>query len=292
MATLAPLIVITGPTGSGKSDLAMRLAEKYGGEIICADSRTVYRGMDIGTAKPTFDDRARVPHHLVDVVDPGQIFTLHDFQTLARRAVDEIRSRGHIPFLVGGTGLYIDSVILDFELGPKGSPLERARLEKMSTHELKEMLEKHHILLPTNVLNKRHLIRAWEQRGINVRGKSAPDANTFVVAITTEKDVLNERIALRAQKMFDEGVLSEARNLGQKFGWDSEAMTGNIYPILKDVLDGTITKDEAVQLFITKDRQLAKRQLTWLRRHDYVKWLSLQGAEDYITAVLESPHAV
>ena len=291
MATLAPLIVITGPTGSGKSDLAVRLAEKYDGEIVCADSRTVYKGMDIGTAKPTVEDRRRVPHHLLDVVTPDTTFTLYDFQKLAKQTIDEIRSRDHVPFLVGGTGLYIDSVVLDFELGEAGDAAERARLEDMSVNELQEMLKKHHIQFPTNPLNKRHLIRAWEQKGINIRGKSKPSSDVYVVAITTDTNLLNERIERRADQMFSGGVLQEAKELGQKYGWNSEAMSGNIYPILKQVLDGTLTETEAKQLFVIKDRQLAKRQLTWLKRHNFVKWLDLASAEDYITAVLDGRSA-
>lgn len=284
---MAPLIVITGPTGSGKTGLAIELAERYGGEIICADSRTVYTDMDIGTAKPTAEERTRVPHHLLDVVEPGQSFTAADFKRLANEAVTDIRSRGKIPFLVGGTGLYIDAVVLDYEFGQPADDQKRAELEQYSLQELRSMLESQQILLPTNPLNKRHLIRALEIGGTSTSRKHKPDESTIVVAITTDKETLRTRIEKRAQQMFDIGVLGEARHLGETYGWDSEAMTGNIYPIMRKVLEGELTEQQAIDTFIISDMKLVKRQLTWLRRHDYVQWLTLEEANTYLSRILD-----
>ena len=284
---MAPLIVITGPTASGKTALALELAEHYNGEIICADSRTVYRSMDIGTAKPTQEEQARVAHHLLDVVNPDENFTLHDFQRLARQAIDDIRARGKVPFLVGGTGLYIDSVVLDFELGEAADPKQRQLLEEKSVNELQTMLKEQQIELPKNMLNKRHLVRALEQKGINSRGRREPIENAYVVAIATDMEILEERIRLRAVEMFQQGVLDEARNLGESYGWESEAMTGNIYPLLKEVVQGRMTEQEAINTFVIRDRQLAKRQITWLKRHDYIHWGSLQEAKEYLEGVLD-----
>ena len=283
---MAPLIVITGPTASGKTGLALELAERYNGEIICADSRTVYRGMDIGTAKPTVAEQQMVPHHLLDVADPDQVFTLYDFQQLARKAIKDIRARGKVPFLVGGTGLYIDSVVLDFELGEPANVKTREMFEQMSLQELQAMLKEQQIELPKNILNKRHLVRALEQRGINNRGKTHPSDDTYVVAIATDMQTLESRIRLRAEEMFRTGVLKEATTLAERFGWGSEAMTGNIYPILREVVEGQMTEAEAIEKFIIRDRQLAKRQITWLKRHNYVEWLSLPEARSYLEAVL------
>lgn len=285
---MAPLIVITGPTASGKSALALELAERYDGEIICADSRTVYVGMDIGTAKPTAVDQARVPHHLLDVVEPDKRFTAGEFQRLARAAIADVRARGKVPFLVGGAGLYIDSVVLNYTFDETDVDFEaRKQLEAKDATELQSMLKSHHVELPLNIKNKRHLIRAWELRGINRVRSEKPSDDTYVVSITTDMNTLEQRIRERAREMFRMGVVNEARRLGEKYSWDSEAMTSNIYPILKRVIDAELTEKEAIESIIIRDRQLVKRQLTWLKRHDYVHWLSIDDARKYLSGLLE-----
>ncbi len=282
-----PLIVITGPTASGKSALALDLAERYRCEIICADSRTVYQGMDIGTAKPTLADQARVPHHLLDVVAPDERFTAADFQRLAREAIAGIRARGNIPFVVGGTGLYIDGLVLGYSFGPSADTTERHELESLPVVELQMMLKEQQISLPHNRHNKRHLVRALEQGGVNHDRGDSPSKNCIVVAIATDKDELQRRIHERADDMFASGIIDEARVLAARYGWDHEALTGNIYPIIRRVVDGEISEDEAKVLFIIKDRQLVKKQLTWLRRHDYVRWLKIDDARYFIQDLLE-----
>lgn len=286
MATIDELlIVITGPTGSGKTGLAIELAEKYGGEIICADSRTVYTGMDIGTAKPTEEEQARVPHHLLDVVEPDERFTVHDFQTLARQAIVEIRTKGKIPFLVGGTGLYIDSVVLDYEFGYDDAEKRQALSEK-SVEELQTMIKNQHLTMPYNAQNKRHLVQVLAMSTHAPTAKQSPSLATHVVAIATEKANLEQRIITRAREMFASGVLDEARKLGEQYGWESEAMTGNIYPILRQVLESEITEEQAIEKCIIRDRQLAKRQITWLNRHSFVQWKTLAEARAYLEDVL------
>ncbi len=281
---MAPLIVITGPTASGKTGLALDLAERYGGEIICADSRTIYKGMDIGTAKPTAEEQARVPHHLLDVIEPGEAFTVKDFQMRANDAIKAIRSRGKIPFLVGGTGLYIDAVVLEYEWPEQAS--EREQYESLSNEQLIMMLKKQQIALPVNAANHRHLVSALVRAGTVGKSLSSPRENVNVVAIATDKKVLESRIRDRAGAMFKEGVIDETERLARRYGWDSEAMTSNIYPIIRRVIDGEITREQAIDLFVIKDRQLAKRQVTWLKRHDFVRWLPLEDAGPYIETIL------
>lgn len=284
---MAPLIVITGPTASGKTGLAIALAEKYGGEIVCADSRTIYRGMDIGTAKPTAEERARVPHHLLDAVEPGERYTVADFQRDASQAIADIRSRGKVPFLVGGTGLYVDAITLEYQWPEYRSDVAtQEALAEKSIDELQSMLKKQHIATPENSRNKRHLINALQRAGASGRALDQPRETTFVVAIATDRSVLEERIRVRATEMFETGVISEGVLLAEKFGWSSEAMTSNIYPITRRVIDGDISEQEAIELFVIKDRQLAKRQVTWLKRHAFVQWLSLDEAGPYIETIL------
>lgn len=282
------LIVITGPTASGKSALALDLAERYNGEIICADSRTVYRGMDIGTAKPTVEDQARVPHHLLDVVDPDERFTAADFQRLSRAALDDIRARGRIPFVVGGTGLYIDGLVLGYQFGPSADETIRRQLEDLTVEQLQTMLINQRISLPHNRDNKRYLVRALEQHGINTNRGEKPCENCIVVAIATEKDELERRIRQRADDMFAGGIVDEAVSLAARYGRNHEALTGNIYPIIHRLIDGEVSENEAKGLFIIKDRQLAKKQITWLKRHNFVKWHDVDSAYTYITSILES----
>lgn len=283
MSSKSPLIVITGPTASGKTGLAITLAERYGGEIICADSRTIYKCMDIGTAKPTADERARVPHHLLDVVNPAEKYTAADFQRDAHAAINDIRARGKIPFLVGGTGLYIDAVVREY-VWPRRD-MDNDSLLLKSVEELQSMINEQHKTMPVNLLNKRHLVNALVRLDEG-SARVEPDTTTHVVGITTEKETLHERILLRAREMFAHGVIDETRSLGERFGWDSEAMTGNIYPIVRRMIDGEITQQQAIDLFATRDRQLAKRQLSWLRRHGYVRWLSLDEARQHIETIL------
>lgn len=288
---MKPLVVITGPTASGKSALALELAERYDAEIICADSRTIYKGMDIGTAKPTAMERQRVRHHLLDVVEPGEQFSVADFQRLTREAITDIRARDKVPFMVGGTGLYIDSVVLDYTFTkPQNeitTSLYQNELETKAISELQEMIKKQHLKMPINLKNKRHLIGTLTRGSVGSFRRKTPISNSYVVSITTGKDVLNQRIIKRADEMFESGVLEEAKILGQKYGWQCEAMTCNIYPILHDVLDGKLTPEQAKQRFIVRDRQLVKRQLTWLKRHDFVHWLSVDDARIAIERLLE-----
>jgi len=285
-----PLIAIVGPTASGKTALAVELAEKYGGEIICADSRTVYRSMDIGTAKPTLDEKHRVPHWGLDLVDPGQTYTAAEFKDYTDQKIAEIRSRGHIPFLVGGTGLYVDAVLFDYEFGDSADPARRRELEQMNIAQLQELCRENDVPLPENDKNKRHLIRAIERGGSNNRRRSEPVDNSFIVGITTDREELRRRIEHRARQMFAEDVIREAEKLAARYGWDHESMTGNIYPICHLYLEGKLSLDEAVQKFVVQDWRLAKRQLTWFKRNKFISWLSLDEAESRITSVLDSEH--
>lgn len=283
MATKAPLVVIVGPTASGKSSLAMSLAQQFDGEIVCADSRTVYRGMDIGTAKPSREDQRRVPHHLLDIVDPGQRFTVADFQSLARKAIDDIQKRNKLAILVGGTGLYIDSVIFNYKFNVDYDSIERNKLELMSLDSLYEYSKTHNIKLPINKLNKRHVVRNIERKNATTRSNKRPIAQSIIVGIATEKEKLYNRITQRAEHIFESGIVDEAKMLGEKYGWNSEAMTGNIYPILRKMIDSELTTQQAKTAFINTDRRLAKRQITWFKRNKYIHWTNQSNSYQYIS---------
>lgn len=281
-----PLIVIVGPTASGKTGLAVALAKAYGGEVISADSRAIFTGMDIGTAKPTMAERDGVPHWGFDLVEPGQVFTAADFKAYALQKIDEIRARGHVPFLVGGTGLYVDAILFDYQFGAPADPARRVELMEMTVEGLQDYCKSHNIQLPENSQNKRYLVRAIEQKSINHQRNTTPISTSVIVGIATDRDVLRTRIAGRAEQLFQDGVVDEATMLGEKYGWDSEAMTGNIYPLVRRHLLGELSLDEVAEKFTTLDWRLAKRQLTWLRRNPHIVWRSLPEARDYLEQIL------
>lgn len=283
-----PLIVIVGPTASGKTSLAIQLAKKHRGEIICADSRTVYRGMNIGTAKPSLEEQQGVSHWGLDLVNPGDSFSVSQFKDYARQKIKEVRSRGNIPFLVGGTGLYIDSVIFDFQFGGKSSKEKRASLQEMTISELQQYCANHDVVLPENSKNKRYLVRAIERADEKPSGMEAPLNNTIVVGITTGKQLLRQRITDRAKKIFKDGVVEETIGLANNAGWCNEAMTGNVYPIIKKLIEKEIDEDQAIREFIVSDVNLVKRQLTWFRRNPFIEWGDIHSCEQYLSRVLDS----
>lgn len=269
---IKPLIVIVGPTASGKTGLAIEIAQKFNGEIISADSRAVYKGMDIGAAKPSLEERQGIQHWGLDLVEPGERFTAFDFKQYANQKIENIRSRGKLPILVGGTGLYVDAVIFDYQFDGSTDELLRLKLNEMSLENLYEYCKKNDILLPENSKNKRYVIRAIEQKSITKKRRTKPIDNSIIVGITTSRDVLKQRIAERSEQIFNNNVVNEATHLGSKYGWSSEAMTGNVYPLIKKYNDKEMTLDQIKATSKVLDWQLAKRQLTWLRRNPFIQW--------------------
>lgn len=282
-----PLVVIVGPTASGKTGLAVKLASRFGGEVISADSRAIYKDLDIGTAKPTAEERRRVPHWGIDLVVPGERFTAVDFQRYAKAKIQEIRGRGRVPFLAGGTGLYVDSVVYDYAFPSIDDELSyREELDALSLNELYEYCLKNNIILPENYKNKRYVVNAILRNGQKQQKRSTPIDNAIIVGITTEKTILRQRIEQRGDDIFRSDVVREARNAASRYGWDNEAMTGNIYPLIRQYLDGHLSLEEAQQRFVTLDWRLAKRQLTWLRRSEHITWLPLDEAYTYCARLL------
>ncbi len=285
MESEQPLVVIAGPTASGKSKLALMVADHFKGEIICADSRTIYKGMDIGTAKPTKQNQLDIPHHLLDIVEPGEFFSVYDFQKAAQKVIVDIRMRGKIPILVGGTGLYIDSIIFNYQF-PKKSDYAEDKFKEHTIEELKLYCNNNNIILPTNHLNRRHLIGAIERKNNKPVRRIRPLSNCIIVGITTDKIELDKRIESRTEYIFSHGVVKEAKELGKIYGWENESMTANIYPIIYQLDKRELTLEEAMAKNIVLDRQLAKRQLTWMKRNPYIKWQSLEGAKKYLFDLL------
>lgn len=284
----SPLIAIVGPTASGKTSLAIRVAKFCDGEIISADSRAVYRGLDIGTAKPALEEQLAIPHWGIDLVNPGERFTVADFKSYADEKIAEIRSRNKVPIIVGGTGLYVDAVLYDYKFTSYSSRVDlRKKYEQKSLTELYNYCNKHNITLPENRKNKRYVVNAIMRNNEAPLKNSILHKNDIVVGITTDKEVLRNRIEQRAKTIVNKSTIAEAQNAAKKWGWNNEAMTGNIYPLVRQYLEGSITVDEMQDKFCTLDWRLAKRQLTWLKRNPEIVWRELDEAYSYIVRRLE-----
>jgi tRNA dimethylallyltransferase len=269
---MSPLIAIVGETASGKSALGLELAEKFGGEIICADSRTIYKGMDIGTAKPTGAERARVPHHLVDVVNPDEHFSAARFKELAQAAIDDVSARGKLPILVGGTGLYVDSVLFDYEFRAPADSAERNRLQAMSVEDLQTEIVAKGFAMPENWQNKRHLTRLLEADGA-VDVKKPLRENTLVLGLEIARNRLKGRITSRVEHMVELGLEVEVRALVSKYGWQAEGMNGIGYREWQEYVSGTQNLADTAAQIVKDTLALAKRQRTWFRRNASVQWL-------------------
>lgn len=267
------LITIVGVTASGKSALALDIARKHNGEIVCADSRTIYKGMDIGTAKPTKAEQAEIPHHLLDVITPDQQFSAADFQKQALAAIADIHGRGRVPIMVGGTGLYVDAVLYDFTFRAPANLTLRAQYEKLPLFELQQALAEKGIPLPTNAKNPRHLIRALETDGeVSKRGNIR--GNTLVLGLSVERKQLDERIKKRIDVMITTGLLTEIENLAKQYSWEAPGLQAPGYRAFRPFFEGKISLEEAKEQFVRNDLQLAKRQRTWFKRSKDIQWAS------------------
>ncbi|MDO8265778.1 MAG: tRNA (adenosine(37)-N6)-dimethylallyltransferase MiaA [Candidatus Saccharibacteria bacterium] len=264
-------IYIVGPTASGKSGLAMQVANLINGEIICADSQTIKKYLDIGTAKPTKSDQHKVKHHLIDIVEPYEEFSVAKFKQLAESAMKDIRSRNHIPIVVGGSGLYIDALLYDFEFRPTTINLERQVLNNKTVSELQEMIKSRGLDLPKNELNPRHLIRVIESEG-NTPQKADIKPGSIIIGLKLDKEELENRITKRVNKMFEEGFVEEVRTLIKRFGRVPNNFDSIGYLIVQRQLDGEITELEAKELLIIAHRQYAKKQRSWFRRNSDIMW--------------------
>jgi len=296
------IIVIVGPTATGKTELAIKLAKKFRGEIVSADSRQVYRSMNIGTDKPFDPAQGKpkkiksaiiirgIPHHLIDVVEPDEEFTLEHWLELAQEAIEDIERRGRLPIVVGGTGLYISSLIYGFNLPHvAANPKLRKRLEdeikKRGTEPLaKRILKKDPqaaVFLDTK--NPRRLIRAWEvmnatkQKFSVLRQKTAePKYDFLILGLSLPKDILRQKISRRLKNQFRRGLKIEVKFLVKKYGWNLPSLDTLGYSQWKQYIDKKIDKkiEGEIHAQILKDTlNYSKRQMTWFNRLTATKWL-------------------
>ncbi|NQV88665.1 MAG: tRNA (adenosine(37)-N6)-dimethylallyltransferase MiaA [Parcubacteria group bacterium] len=281
------ILVILGPTASGKSDLAVKLAKKFNGEIISADSRQVYKGLDIGTGKITKKEMLGIPHHLLDVANPKKRFTVVEFKRLADKAITDILKRGKLPIICGGTGFYIQAVVDNVVL-PDVPPNDklRVKLEKKTTDELVNILKKldKKRLSTIDENNRRRLIRAIEIA--SALGKVPPikkhsDFDALQIGTKIDDKELRERIHTRLIKRVKQGMITEAKNLHQnRLSWKRMEELGLEYRYLALYLQNKMSKDEMIQKLETEIWHYSRRQMTWFKKDKRIKWTDTNKYND------------
>lgn len=286
-----PIIILTGPTAVGKSDLSISLAKKINGAVISADSMQVYRHMDIGSAKIKKEEMGHIPHYLVDVLNPEEEFHVLHFQQMAKAALNEIYANNQIPIVVGGTGFYIQALLYDINFtSEKQNSSYRNELEALAAeqgnHVLHEMLQKVDPKSAQNIHenNVKRVIRALEFYKLNgspisahnetEQERESPYQFAYFV-LNDDREKLYERINLRVDQMIEAGLVEEVKNLkGMGYHRDMVSMQGLGYKEILDYLDGKCTLEEAVYIIKRDTRHFAKRQLTWFRREKEIIWVN------------------
>ncbi len=268
------LLAIVGPTASGKTGLAISLAKKIGGEVICADSRTIYKGMDIGTAKPSSIEQDGIVHHALDLLNPDQAYSAVEFKALAQSLVGDIQSRGKIPIVVGGTGLYVWALLYDY-LFPAGADNEQRR--ELEDKPLDELCKQLSVADPdafkeVDLANKRRVIRAIETAGRPREKRRVPIEGAQIVGICPSMKMLEQRIQGRTHKMIQDGLIEEVKYLVGQYGDDVEPLRSVGYREVREYLAQEYDDNKMEQLISLHTRQLAKRQLTWFRRSKDIRW--------------------
>ena len=287
---LPKLIVVEGTTASGKSDFGVELALRYGGEIISADSRQVFRGLDLGSGKITPEETKGVPHHLIDVCDAGSFFSMADFQKLAYKAIDDVIARGKLPFLVGGTGLYVASVADGYVMSDRMPDLAyRAELEKLTTEELYAMLCESVPGVEVDSRNRNRVMRLLEKihDGDDVVPSKEARYETLRLGVTWDRAVVRQRIDERLDRRIEMGMIEEVKGLLDA-GVSEEYMIklGLEYKFVTQYLRGDYSSlDEMKQLLATAIKQFAKRQMIWFRRDKEIHWLDMTA--DPVTEAIE-----
>ncbi|MCR5066614.1 MAG: tRNA (adenosine(37)-N6)-dimethylallyltransferase MiaA [Erysipelotrichaceae bacterium] len=284
---MSKILIITGPTASGKSALAVELAQKYNGEIINGDSVAVYKELNIGSAKPTLEEQGGVPHHLLDYVDVSEDYSVARFQKDCRQAVEDILSRGKLPVITGGTGLYIKAVLYDYEFKP--SDEEKAEDYSVFTNaELHRMLEE---IDPASAAtihpnNRKRVIRALQiassgtsKSEIEAGQQHQPVYDILIVGLTMDREKLRERIDRRVDAMIEAGLVDEVTQLYERYSFDLHCFTAIGYKEFREYLQGSQSLQQTVELIKTHTRQFAKRQYTWFNHQLSVNWFDIEDSE-------------
>ena len=293
------IIVICGPTASGKTSLGINLANKINGEIISADSMQIYKDFSIGSSKPTEEERAMAVHHLVDFVDADQRYSVADYKEDCQKTIKDILARGKVPIIVGGTGLYIDSIIYNIKYLEIKTDLEyRNKLEELPIEDLyqraiqidPEAMEK---ISENDRKRMSRILEIYHTTGhtkteleAESRGAEIYDFRTFV--LNWAREILYERVNTRVDQMIEKGLVDEVKNVLEKYKEFPTSMQALGYKEIKLYFDGKITLDEAIELIKTETRHYAKRQLTWFRKYDNAIWLDGGKDDENVSIIIEN----
>jgi tRNA dimethylallyltransferase len=297
------LVVILGPTASGKTALSLHLARRFSGEIVSCDSVAVYRESEIGTAKPTATERQQVPHHLIDVVAPTELFTAGDYSRLGRAAIHEISSRGRVPIVVGGTGLYLRALLEGLFPGPPRSEELRARLRERAAERgplyLHTMLRRldpraaetvHANDVPkmiraveVSITARIPMTEMWQKGRDPLRG-----FHILRIGLDPERAALYEHINARARQMFSAGLIEETRMLAERYGQAARPLASLGYKQAMQYLSGELSLEQAIAAAQQGHRNYAKRQMTWFRREPAVEWFRGFGSDQQVQSAIET----
>jgi tRNA dimethylallyltransferase len=283
------IIVICGATATGKSGLALQLAQRLNSVIISADSRQVYRDFDIGTAKPSLTERNLIPHYLIDICSPTDTFTLAEYQELCLQTFDKIAFQGvYFPLLVGGTGLYIKSIVKGLKI-PRVSPQPelRSQLQSLGQNQLYAFLSQIDPIAgskihPNDEVRTLRALEVFYVTGKPIseqQGENPPNYPILQIGLDCETNVLQKRLEKRTELMIEIGLVEEVKKLGQKYGWDLPLLNTLGYAEIKQYLAGDISLSQAKDLTILQTRQFAKRQRTWFRAYPEIEWFDANAPD-------------
>lgn len=292
------IVIVAGPTASGKTACGIEIAKRLNGEIISADSMQIYKHMDIGSAKPTLEEMDGIPHHMIDVVSPDEEFSVALFRELSEKYIDDISSRGKLPIIVGGTGLYINSITYPLDFTDVAYDLEyREHLEKLAVEKgnqyIHEMLkdidyESYERIHPNNTKRVIRALEVYKNTGkpISLYQKESQkrdiDYNVAYIGLTMDRTKLYDRINKRVDKMFDMNLIGEVKNLLEMgYNKNMNSMQGIGYKEVIDYINGLYTLTEVKDIIKQSSRRYAKRQLTWFRRESRIHWVNIDMFDSF-----------
>lgn len=297
------VIVICGPTASGKTSLSISLAKKINGEIVSCDSMQIYKEMDIGSAKPTVEEMQEIKHYLVDFVSPEKRYSVSEYKEDASKAIEEIINKGKTPIIVGGTGLYLNSLIYNIQYNEMEVDLNyRRELEKEAEEYGLEVLYNRakeidpEAMEKVSANDKKRITRVLEIYNATGRNKTELEKksrkevpyNYLIFGINMERSILYDRINKRVDIMLEQGLIEEVKNLINKYSNMPTAMQGFGYKEVKEFLDGNISKEEMIEKIKMETRRYAKRQITWFKRIENIIWLDgLNKTEENVNSIME-----